>query len=130
MSKFQCDNDNEHIKLQMYLTEIKRSAVQTLYQGNNQLISIFQEEFPPLDTTKDTTIERMLEVTGDVFHKYPVMKLFNWNSSSRYADKEPALDILLPWIHVTLFQIQLRNNMIPKKEVIIGHNLSIVLIQT
>ena len=91
MSKFQCDNDNEHIKLTNVSREIKKSAVQTLYQGNNQLISIFQEEFPPLDTTKDTTIERMLLVTGELPQVSGDEIIQIGTVVQRYADKEPAL---------------------------------------
>ena len=91
MSKFECDNDNEHIKLTSVSEEIKQSAIQTLYQGNNQLISIFQEEFPALDTTKDTTIERMLLVTGELPQVSGDEIIQIGTVVQRYADKEPAL---------------------------------------
>ena len=115
MSKFQCDNDNEHIKLYKCVSEIKRSAVQTLYQGNNQLISIFQEEFPPLDTTKDTTIERMLAVTGELPQVSGDEIIQIGTGFKDMLIKSQHYGILLPEIHVTLFQTRLRNNMIPKK---------------
>ncbi len=91
MSKFECDNDNDHITLKRVSTEIKKSAIQTLYQGNNQLISIFQEEFPPLDTSKDTTIERMLLVTDNLPPVAGDEIIQIGTVVQRYADKEPAL---------------------------------------
>ncbi len=91
MSKFECDNDNDHIILKRVSTEIKKSAIQTLYQGNNQLISIFQDEFPALDTTKDTTIERMLLVTDDLPPVAGDEIIQIGTVVQRYADKEPAL---------------------------------------
>ena len=90
-AKFECSTDNSHIVMKRISTEILEAAFQTLFQSNNQLISIFQEEFPPLDTSKDTTIERMLEVTkclpkvsGDEIIQIGTVV-------QRYADKEPAL---------------------------------------
>ena len=91
LAKFQSDNDNSHILLKNVSTEIKKSAIQTIYQCNNQLISLFQEEFPPLDTTKDTTIERMLLVTDNLPPVSGDEIIQIGTVVQRYADKEPAL---------------------------------------
>ena len=128
MSKFQCDNDNEHIKLTNVSEEIKKSAVQTLYQGNNQLISIFQEEFPALDTTKDTT-ERMLLVTGELPQVSGDEIIQIGTVVQRYADKEPALRHIITLDTCDPIPNTVWNNMILKKRLSLrGHSLSIVLI--